>query len=60
MKVDKLIAYFFPLYVLFLSLFLSLIQSDAADDLLCVDLGGLRIIKKKIGAGDIGNSIHDK
>ena len=26
---------------------LSLIQSDAADDLLCVDLGGRRIIKKK-------------
>ncbi len=26
---------------------LSLIHSDAADDLLCVDLGGRRIIKKK-------------
>ena len=27
--------------------FLSLYTSDAADDLLCVDLGGRRIIKKK-------------
>mgnify|MGYP000120307341 CR=1 FL=1 len=26
---------------------LSLIHTDAADDLLCVDLGGRRIIKKK-------------
>ena len=26
-----------------------LYTSDAADDLLCVDLGGRRIIKKKIG-----------
>ena len=26
---------------------LSLIQSDAADDMQCVDLGGRRIIKKK-------------
>ena len=26
---------------------LSLYTSDAADDLLCVDLGGRRIIKKK-------------
>ena len=30
-----------------LELKLSLIHSDAADDLLCVDLGGRRIIKKK-------------
>ncbi len=29
-------------------LILSLIHTDAADDLLCVDLGGRRIIKKKI------------
>ena len=28
-------------------LVLSLIHTDAADDLLCVDLGGRRIIKKK-------------
>ncbi len=27
--------------------YLSLYTSDAADDLLCVDLGGRRIIKKK-------------
>ncbi len=33
---------------------LSLIQSDAADDLPCVDLGGRRIIKKK----NICNSLH--
>ena len=29
-----------------------LYTSDAADDLLCVDLGGRRIIKKKIFATD--------
>ena len=33
------------LQLLFISL--SLIHTDAADDLLCVDLGGRRIIKKK-------------
>ena len=33
-----------PIYIITI---LSLIQSDAADDLLCVDLGGRRIIKKK-------------
>ena len=33
--------------VLSLSIFCLLYTSDAADDLLCVDLGGRRIIKKK-------------
>ena len=30
-----------------IEMILSLIHTDAADDLLCVDLGGRRIIKKK-------------
>ena len=35
------------LWVYMQSLFCLLYTSDAADDLLCVDLGGRRIIKKK-------------
>eukprot|EP00611_Tribonema_gayanum_P024562 TRINITY_DN545_c0_g1_i2.p1 TRINITY_DN545_c0_g1~~TRINITY_DN545_c0_g1_i2.p1 ORF type:complete len:308 (+),score=39.16 TRINITY_DN545_c0_g1_i2:484-1407(+) len=36
-----------------------LYTSDAADDLLCVDLGGRRIIKKKIGGDDFDLAIVD-
>ncbi len=37
----------FPANVAVVVRVLSLYTSDAADDLLCVDLGGRRIIKKK-------------
>ena len=38
---------FFDKYADFLLTICLLYTSDAADDLLCVDLGGCRIIKKK-------------
>ena len=38
---------------------LSLYTSDAADDLLCVDLGGRRIIKKKKQNKKLCNYIRD-
>ena len=36
-----------PIHILEQAIFCLLYTSDAADDLLCVDLGGRRIIKKK-------------
>ena len=42
-KIPSPLVSLLPVFVL-----LSLIHTDAADDLLCVDLGGRRIIKKKI------------